>query len=128
MTNSENNNILVCFYALSFPREIQTKSFNINDNLEEYNEYFDYYSCQDASFYTPKYISAATNDNKEEAFIYFVNANAYKMTFDFINLLSEPIKINNDSSYKYQYYTDHKLLILNNLKNLFVLPFKISIL
>ena len=124
MLNPENNKILVCFYAISFPREIQTKSFNINDDFEEYNEYFGYYSNSDGGFLTPKYISGATNENKEKALIYFVNGNAYKMTFDFINLLSEPIKINDDSSYKNQEYTDHKLFYFKHTQEFICASFQ----
>ena len=42
MNPTSNNDILLCFYIVSYPRQIQSKSFNLT-NFDEINEYFNYY-------------------------------------------------------------------------------------
>ena len=106
MLSPLNNDTLVCFYSVSYPPEIQVRSFNPNNDFEELNDYFDYYTTSlTESFY---YINGITNEEKKKALIFYHNGYPYEMTFDFENGLSEPNIILENGDFA-KTYTFHKL-------------------
>ena len=98
--SSLNLNILVCFYSINYPPEIQASSFDPLNNLDELTNYFKYYTYEDTSLQAPSFISGITNEEKQKALIYFVNGYPYKMTFDFDNGFSSPFMIVNNGNFQ----------------------------
>ena len=97
--------ILVCFYGLYFPAEIQARSFDPNNNFEELNEYYKYYNLNiGEGFVFPYFIYAMTNEDKNKAYISFIDSKAYSISFDFENYFSEPLLLSNYNSYQRNYY------------------------
>jgi hypothetical protein len=66
---SLNKEILACFYATTYPAEIHSRVFDPNNNFEEMTQYFSYYA-EDVSLGFPNYISALTNERKQNALSY----------------------------------------------------------
>ena len=103
--SSQDNNILTCFYAVSFGIEIQSKSFDPKNNFEEINElfYYSYFSEQTSHI---NYISIVPNENKQKIFIFYLASIPYYLTFDFEKKFSKPISIQIEEEYNImnQYY------------------------
>ena len=85
-SSSFNYNLLVCFYALNQPSEIQSRVFDPCNNFEELTQFFTYY-IDDLTTNFPLYLSALTNNHKIKAFIFSIRNNcAYSLIFDLENL------------------------------------------
>ena len=86
LLDSSNNDLLTCFYSIKFPVEIQSHSFDPNDNFKEITNKIAYYSTGSEFETTPRYIFGITNLDKQKALIYVVNNGfSYWQTFDFNN-------------------------------------------
>ena len=102
---SLNYNILTCFYGVSYVIEIQSKSFDLNNNLEEISDLF--YYCYDLEQTgNIQYISVVPNENKQKVFIFYFSTIPYYLTFDFEKKFSKPISLfeQPDFSIRYGYY------------------------
>ena len=87
-----NNDILTCFYSIS--NKIFTQSFNPENNYTEITD-LKYNKTFSLIIYTPLYINAITNKNKQKALIYLVcQESPFWMTFDFRNIFSNDLKEN----------------------------------
>ena len=113
--------ILTCFYSVSYPGQIHSRSF---DPRNSFNEIEDYYSCfnNDPVFYTfPTYVSAVTNLDKTKALVFLVfAASPYWMTFDFENEFSEIIKEENDISLL-GHYAKSKMFFFRQTHEFFII-------
>jgi len=96
--------IFTCFYSVSFTIEIQTKSFDPENDFKELNDYSSYYETSFTS--QIQYISAVPNENKQRVFIYYIYSKPYWITFDFDNKFSTPstIDFNSQNSILNNYY------------------------
>jgi hypothetical protein len=100
LNNPDYGEILTCFYSTNYYSEIQTRSFNCNNNLEEYSNLYINYTDRSVINGLAAYISAITDKKKEKAIIYIVfNGVSYWMTFDFKNHFSFPSIMNKPSQY-----------------------------
>ena len=119
----KQKNILVCFYVISYLStiEIQTKSFDSNNNFNEIYEYFRNYEIKDNNFKFPNFISGITNKDKEKILIYLINGYPYIMTFDLTNYsFSEPIKVIDINTFK-SGYSHHKLFYLTKNNEILII-------
>ena len=101
-----SKDILVCFYSVFHPTELQSRSFDPNNNFEELIDLFEYKTFPD-TFEIFYHISAATNQDRKKAFLFFQNGLAYTMTFDFENKFSEYIDLTNDDTSGMTYEKDY---------------------
>ena len=85
--SSFDHNLLVCFYALNQPYEIQSKTFDPSNDFEELTQFFKYY-IDDLKAGFPLYLTALTNNLRIKAFIFLVRGDscAYSLIFDLENL------------------------------------------
>ena len=83
--DSSNNNILTCFYLVSHPVQIQSRSFDPNENFNELTSKLAYYTISELDS-NPPYISGITNLDKKKALIYISGFGTfYWLLFDFDN-------------------------------------------
>ena len=82
--------LLVCFYAIFFPSEIQERTFDPKNDFIELTEYFDYRRVEEKHLDFPYFIYAVANEGKTEANIFISEYIPYQMKFDFINFLQKP--------------------------------------
>ena len=95
--DSTNNEVLTCFYACHFPVEIQSRSFDPNNNFNEITGMFKYISFDSNEYSSiPPFISAVTNLEKNKVLICFVFSSHNWLSFDFENNFSNVT--NNDNS------------------------------
>ena len=92
-----NKDLLVCFYSLSFPLQIQVRVFGPDNNFNELSEYFKL--CQPTTqFYAaPSNFDVVTDKQKKIAHIILVDQYSYLMTYDFENDFGEPLAITDNS-------------------------------
>ena len=93
--------ILTCFYSITYPNEFHGRSFAIsNDNIIELTQYFKWY--KDDAFLASS-ISAIATSSKEMAFLYLTNGYPYTQTFNltdgFSELINHPLNINFNFDY-----------------------------
>ena len=91
-TSSYTNDLLVCFFGLSYPAEIQARVFNPEDSFKEIEEFLRYKSDIDY----PNYINALTNEKKETAFIIIIPGCIYSLTFEISISFGSPTKISRE--------------------------------
>ena len=96
--SSIDHDIFTCFYSIYYPTEIQTKSFDPLNNFKELTVLFNYY-FNGTDFPILYYISALTNQDKQNALIFCISKNPFWMTFNFKDSFSNHIPIFNDSSF-----------------------------
>ena len=111
--------ILVCFYLVTYPPQIQTRSFDHtnNEDFVEYTQYFKYYTPSDTQF--SSFISAITDEDKQKALIFYENGNAYVLTFDFENyILDKDINIRGGFILE---YSKNKLFYYKRTKQFFII-------
>ena len=118
LINPNYGEILTCFYSANFISEIQTRSFNYNNNFEEYSDLYINFTDRSLINGLADYISAISDNKKEKVIIYIVtNEGSYWMTFDFENYFSRPSKINKPSEYSILgIYSFHKLYFFEELE------------
>ena len=86
--------VLTCFYSTNYNPEIQTRSFDQLNNLEEFKDYYINYTDNSIVKSLADYISATTDENKKKAIIYIEGGEAaFWMTFDFENYFSVPSEL-----------------------------------
>ena len=95
---SINNNIITCFYSVSYGIEIHSKSFDPEKGLDEIT-YLSHYYHNSSETRIISYISAVTNENKQKIFIYYLNIQPFYLIFDFDNYFSQPIAIIEEINY-----------------------------
>ena len=89
LLNSIYDEVLTCFYGLKYPFEIHARSFDPNNNFNEFTDIFKYVSYDTNIFQSsPPFLSAITNFNRTEAFICFIHQKHYWLTFDFYSHFS----------------------------------------
>ena len=133
LLDSSNNDLLTCFYSIKFPVEIQSHSFDPNDNFKEITNKTAYYSAASEFSSPPPYISGITNLDKQKALIYAVSyGNSYWQTFDFNNGFSSLSKNAMDNiiivypKHKMFYFRqNHEFVLLSqsNSCNIFITVF-----
>jgi len=111
LINQDYGKILTCFYSTNYYSEIQTRSFNYDNNFEEYSNLYINFTDRSMINGLADYISAIADKNKEKAILYIVfNENSYWMIFDFENHFSFPSKMNKPSEYSFLgIYSFHKI-------------------
>ena len=96
-TSKMEHDILTCFYSIYYPTEIQTKSFDPNNDFNELTELF-YCDYKGDDFPFLYYISAVTNQDKKKALLFGLSEKSFWMTFSFDEYFSEHRELFNDSS------------------------------
>ena len=96
-TSTMDHDILTCFYSIYYPTEIQTKSFDPNNNFNELIELF-YCDYKGDDFPFLFHISAETNQDKKKTLLFGVNERSFWMTFSFDESFSEHRELFSDSS------------------------------
>ena len=90
--STKPNDILGCFYSLSFNYQFQARFFDLsNDKIIELTQYFKWYPSDWSVF--PKTISVITDPNREIAFLYLSTGSPITQTFSIANGFSELNKI-----------------------------------
>ena len=95
-----NYELLVCFYAVYYPSEVQERTFDPKNNFTELNEYFNYYAVSEKNMMFPYFIYAVTNEEKTEAHIFMSEFYAYEMKFDFNNYFQKPILLSEHYTFR----------------------------
>jgi len=91
-----NNDLLTCFYSVYYPPEIRVKTFDINNNFEQMQNFSNYHIL--IKYQNISYISTITYKEKQKTLICFGNKNNYYLiTFDYVNSFSSPKQIINNS-------------------------------
>ena len=81
---SYDHDVLTCFYSTFYPTEIQSRSFDPDNNFEEIPEFFKaFFESTDSP--CPNYVNAVTDDNKRKAFIILNTQCVFILNFDFQN-------------------------------------------
>ena len=81
-----NREILVCFYAIRLPMEVQTRSFDPSNDFNEIDSYLKYCVPMGFEYYlSPVNFDIVPNKNKDTVNIFFGFQNGYRLTFDFTN-------------------------------------------
>ena len=111
LINQNYGKILTCFYSTNYYSEIQTRSFNYNNNFEEYSNLYINFTDRSMINGLADYISAIADKNKEKAILYIVsNGVSFWMTFDFEKHFSFPSEMNKPSEYSFLgIYSFHKI-------------------
>ena len=131
-SSSYGYNILLCFYASSYPVEIQVRAFDPNNNFDEINELCNYFD-NEGNMDFPDYLSVLENSEKNKAFIIFNSRTAYSLIYDFANNFTNFIKLgtdeynNLDSLFyrnKFTYYTQtNEYCFVSSLYGIPKIPF-----
>ena len=112
INSSLNREILVCFYHVYHPAEIQARCFDPLNNFDELSDLFRYY-IHDPSLECFYSIISMTNNEKNIAYIYYTNGYPYMITFDFFNGFSNGTKIIMlDYGNLFKHYSKHKMLYI----------------
>ena len=81
---SYDHDVLTCFYSTFYPTEIQSRSFDPDNDFEEIPEFFKaFFESTDSP--CPNYVNAVTDDNKRKAFIILNTQCVFILNFDFQN-------------------------------------------
>ncbi len=81
---SLNREILVCFYAVRHPAEVQTRSFDPQNDFNEIDEYLKY-CLHPNEFEYLTFFDIVTDKQNEVVNIFLASRIPYKLTFDFTN-------------------------------------------
>ena len=91
-----NNDLLTCFYYVSYPPILSANSFNPEDNLKEI-ENFKHFQITTGFDYLQAVSYAKTNNNKKKVLIFSQhNFKLYWATYDYINQFSPVYSENSD--------------------------------
>ena len=81
-----NKEIFVCFYAIRYPMEVQTRSFDPDNNFNEIESCFKSCVPMGTDYHDqPLYFNIVTDKSKEKIYIFMGRQTGYKLTFDFTN-------------------------------------------
>jgi hypothetical protein len=81
---SLEHDVLTCFYSTFYPTEIQSRSFDPENDFEEIPEFFKaLFESTDSP--CPNYVNAVTDNNKRKAFIILNTQCVFTLKFDFQN-------------------------------------------